>query len=123
MDTMGRIFETKKVIMKWFKRWFARKVTEAIAYDQDDHFDQVPTPKMSSRRGLLSTVSRSHDIDSEDGLNITVRSAIGGRIITFRRYDNRNDTNHYKLYVIHDELDFDKELGKIITLESMCQRA
>jgi hypothetical protein len=112
--------------MKWFKRWFARKVTEAIEYDQDDHFDDmVPTPKMSSRRGLRTNtvVSRSQDIDSEEGLNITVRSAIGGRIVTFRRYDHRHDTSHYKLYVIHDELDFDKELGKIITLESMCQRA
>jgi hypothetical protein len=110
--------------MKWFKRWFARKVAEAIEHDQDDHYDEVPTPKMSSRRGLrTATVSRSHDIDSEEGLNITVRSAIGGRIVTFRRYDHRNDTSTYKLYVIHDELDFDKELGKIITLETMCQRA
>ena len=110
--------------MKWFKRWFARKVTEAIEYDQDDHYEEVPTPKMRSGRGLrTATVSRSQDIDSEEGLNITVRSAIGGRIVTFRRYDHRNDTSHYKLYVIHDELDFDKELGKIITLESMCHRA
>ena len=111
--------------MKWFKRWFARKVTEAIEYDQDDHFDEVPMIKMTSRRCAMknSVVSRSQDIDSEEGLNITVRSAIGGRIVTFRRYNHRNDDTTYKLYVIHDELDFDKELGKIITLESMCQRA
>jgi hypothetical protein len=113
--------------MKWFKRWFSRKVAEAIEYDQDDHFEEdrkYSPAKMSSHRSLrTATVSRSSDIDSEEGLNITVRSAVGGRIITFRRYDHRNDTNTYKLYVIHDELDFDKELGKIITLESMCQRA
>ena len=110
--------------MKWFDKWFARKCREAWEEAQDDHYNEVPTPKMSSRRGLrTATVSRSHDIDSEEGLNITVRSAIGGRIVTFRRYDHRNDTSTYKLYVIHDELDFDKELGKIITLETMCQRA
>lgn len=111
--------------MKWFDKWFARKVTEAIECDQDNHYEDTVPAKMSSRRGLLkhSTASRSQDIDSEEGLNITVRSAIGGRIVTFRRYDHRQDTNTYKLYVIHDELDFDKELGKIITLESMCQRA
>ena len=110
--------------MKWFKRWFARKVTEAIEYDQGDHFEDLPVTKMSSRLGSMkhATVFRSQDIDSEEGLNITVRSAVGGKIITFRRYDHRNDADTYKLYVIHDELDFDKELGKIITLESMCQR-
>ena len=63
-------------------------------------------------------VSRS-DIDSEDGLSITVRKAIGGKIVSFRHYDNKQDRTNYKLYVVSDDLDFDKELGKMITMESM----
>lgn len=59
------------------------------------------------------------DIDSDEGLNITVRKAIGGKIVTFRHYDRKTDRNQYKNYVIPDDLDFERELGKMITLESM----
>jgi len=63
----------------------------------------------------------SDDVDGEDGLNITVRRAIGGKIVTFRHYDHKTDRNSHKLYIIPDELDFERELGKMITLESMRQ--
>lgn len=66
-------------------------------------------------RGLASTA----DVDSDEGLNITVRSAIGGRIVSFRHYDRQKDRNYWKTYIIPDELDFERELGKMITLESM----
>jgi len=61
----------------------------------------------------------SEDIESEQGLNITVRNALGGKIITFRHYDNKTDRHNIKLYVIPDDMDFDTELCKMITMESM----
>jgi len=48
-----------------------------------------------------------------------VRKAIGGKIITFRHYDHKTDRHSNKLYIVPDELDFERELGKMITLESM----
>jgi hypothetical protein len=48
-----------------------------------------------------------------------VRKAIGGKIITFRHYDAKTDRSSNKLYIVPDELDFERELGKMITLESM----
>ena len=73
-----------------------------------------------SSRGLAKAQLRaSDDIDSEQGLNITVRNAMGGKIVTFRQYDHKTDRHTHRLYVIHDELDFERELGKMITLESM----
>lgn len=67
----------------------------------------------------VSKVARGSDIDGDEGLNITVRNAMGGKIVSFRHYDHKTDRNTHRLYVIHDELDFEKELGKLITLESM----
>ena len=64
-------------------------------------------------------IRASDDVDGENGLNITVRRAIGGKIVTFRHYDHKTDRNNHKLYIIPDELDFERELGKMITLESM----
>ena len=99
--------------MKWLKRLISQWSAEGRELWEEDS----PVPKTKSNRRRLTI--RSNDIDSEDGLNITVRKAIGGKIITFRTYDQKTDRHNYRLYVIPDDLDFDKELGKMITLESI----
>jgi hypothetical protein len=111
MDTMGRIFETKEISMKWLKRliWqWNLEGRELLEYSN--------SKPVSSR---LAIRSGGGDIDSDEGLNITVRKAIGGKIVSFRNYDNKQDRTSYKLYVVSDDVDFDKELGKMITMESM----
>ena len=65
------------------------------------------------------TVSSSADHDWHDGLNIRIHSAHGGKIVTFNRYDRKSDRDNKNVYVIPDEQDFERELGKLITLESM----
>jgi hypothetical protein len=79
--------------------------------------DCMPTTSRGNKASRL--IRASEDVDSEQGLNITVRNAMGGKIITFRTYDHKTDRHNHRLYVIHDELDFERELGKMITLESM----
>ena len=66
-----------------------------------------------------ATVSRADDSDWGDGLNIKVHSAHGGRIVTFHRYDRKSDRANNNVYVIPDDQDFERELGKLITLEAM----
>ena len=65
-----------------------------------------------------STISVSEP-DDDEGLNIHVRSAIGGRIVRFRHYDSRADRNYHKVYIVPEDQDFERELGRMITLESM----
>jgi len=110
MDTMGTIFKTKEVSMNWLKRWLARAVVEG--HEDSDRQDCVYAT-------AVSKLSAGRDVDSDDGLNITVRKAIGGRIVTFRHYDVKTDRHNHRLYVIPEELDFERELCKMITLESM----
>ena len=64
-------------------------------------------------------IRASEDIDSDQGLNITVRNALGGKIITFRQYDHKTDRHTHRLYVIPEDMDFNAELCKMITMESM----
>jgi hypothetical protein len=78
--------------------------------------DAPPELHWNSSRAVLKS---SSDLDSEDGLNITVRSAIGGRIVTFRHYDRKTDRTNYRLYIVPEDQDFERELGKMITMESM----
>ena len=92
--------------MKWLKRKIRRWL---------DNHDEDAIVSNSS----IAKLRRSNDLDSDDGINMTVRYAIGGRIVSFRTYESKTDRHNYKLYVIPDDQDFERELGKIITLESM----
>ena len=97
--------------MKWLKRliWRWNQEGREIA--------EYNSTVVHAKQSKLTI--RGNDIDSDEGLNITVRKAIGGKIVSFRHYDHKTDRSNYKIYVVSDDLDFDKELGKMITLESM----
>jgi hypothetical protein len=91
-------------------KWLKRKIRSWL-----DNYDQGTSVPNSS----INKLRRSNDLDSDEGINMTVRYAIGGRIVSFRTYESKTDRHNYKLYVIPDDQDFERELGKIITLESM----
>lgn len=63
--------------------------------------------------------SRDSDYEDEGALNITVKAAIGGRIVQFRHHDRVKDRNTYRTYIITDAEPFETSLGKIITMETM----
>ena len=94
--------------MKRFWRYVWRKMRD-IGNEPDEC---VPTTK-------AARLVASSDIDSDEGITITVRQAIGGRIVSFRHYDRQRDRVYYKNYVVPEDLDFERELGKMITMESM----
>lgn len=93
--------------MKWFYKWFGNKITQA------------------RHEGALAKsvepVALSSRFDQDGGLNIRIHKAIGGKIICFNRYDQKLDRHNNTTYILTDEQDFERELGKIITLESMKQ--
>ena len=108
--------------MKWFDKWFANKCKQSLGLEQDTLEEDGYHPMTSSKPRRNTILSRRVDdsIDLPDGgLNIQVKSAIGGKIIVFRNYDERNDRNTYTTYIINDGENFEQSLGKIITLESM----
>ena len=94
--------------MKWFNKWFAKKCRQA--WDEEHTIAQDKPARW---------VAAGTDIETDEGLNIVVRPAIGGRIVSFRHYDRQKDRSYYKTYIIPEDLDFERELGKMITLESM----
>ena len=100
--------------MNWLKKMVAKWVKE--------DYENITSTEASALIKPRRTISMGSDsIDGHAGLNITVMSAIGGKIVTFRHYDRRKDDTNYRHYVIPDELDFERELGKMITMESIRQ--
>ena len=100
--------------MKWFDKWFARKWR--WAWENRDEIELV----------TVSASAKSHSVELEetgweDGLRISIKKMIGGSVVSFRTYDRRTDRSESRHYIITDEQDFNTELGKIITMESMRQ--
>lgn len=106
---MGTVFEKSKgTRMKFIWRYVWNKLRD-IGNEPD-------TAEISRLKG---TVRARDDFESEEGLNMQLHKAIGGRIVSFNHYDRKSDRSYRKVYIINDEQDFEKELSKIITLESM----
>jgi hypothetical protein len=93
--------------MKWFWRYVWHKMKQIGNEPEQD----IPA--------TISSVRRRDDFESDNGLNMQVFKAIGGRIVSFNHYDRKTDRSNKTVYIITDEQDFERELGKIITLESM----
>mgnify|MGYP003332775460 CR=1 FL=1 len=96
--------------MKWFDNWFYNKCKWAWSQRNRENEVDVPQPI----RG--ATVDR-HNI--HDGMSFHLKTVIGGRLVTINDLDHKTDRTEYRTYVITDDQDFDVELCKIITMESM----
>lgn len=48
-----------------------------------------------------------------------VKRVNGGSVVSFFRYDHKTDRNDNRHYIITEDADFNNELAKLITLESM----
>ena len=56
---------------------------------------------------------------SGEGMRFQLYRASGGYVVETRRYDQKNDRNHYNLYIIKEDEDVGHAMGKIITMESL----
>jgi hypothetical protein len=106
--------------MKWFDQWFVRKSRWAW---QNKHFND-PDGVYSGE--AIASSNRVRDIEEDphelnDGLRINLKKVIGGSLVTFKQYNRKLDRNENKTYIITSEQDFNVELAKIITMESLRQ--
>jgi len=105
-------------MMRWFDQWFVRKCR--WAWENKDVVEQDITEEQATRRLGMQLVAAEEN-SWGDGLRINVRKVIGGSVISFRTYDRIKDRSDERHYIITDEQDFNSELGKMITMESMRQ--
>jgi hypothetical protein len=108
---MGTVFETKENSMNWLKRIVVKWVREDWEEAGNATNEVMPMTKASR------SIAREHDW--HENLSLSITTANGGKIVSFRRYDHKTDRHDNKIYVVPDDHDFNAELGKLITLESM----
>ena len=103
--------------MKFFDRWFKKKVTQALCEEKvrEPDSNYYNSPLISSSSG------KAMSIDSNKAIRFTVSKAQGGVVIETSFYDRVKDRSNQGLYVIRDDQDLGKEIGKIITMETLKQ--
>jgi hypothetical protein len=110
--------------MQWFDRFLYRKLRDMWDNKHKyNHYLEEDSIKVPRGLGMNAVAMVDESASWEDGLRINVKKVIGGFIVSFRQYDRKTDRSNDRHYIITDEQDFNKELGNMITLESMKQSA
>jgi len=97
--------------MKWFK-----KLVASWAH-QGNNYAEVENMKTS--RGLVAARDSEALCNDDPILNFKVYSAVGGKVVEFRRYDRNKDRNDTTTYIITNDQDFGERISKIATMEKL----
>lgn len=88
--------------MKWLKSKLRNWIFEQ---------DSVAVEKTSR---LVST----RDIDHH-GMNFTIMNAVGGYVMQYTQYDEKNDRHDRRLHIITSDQDLGQSIAHIITYEML----
>lgn len=97
--------------MNWFKKLVVKWVRE--------DWETVRQSKENYPSLAISSSKDSDSLDSDPVLNFKVYSAVGGRIVEFRKYDRSRDRGEVQTYIITNDQDFGERIAKIATMESL----
>jgi hypothetical protein len=112
----------KKKVKKpgFLSRWLMKKLTEGAEFEKRQSQERESAISVNRLSKSLAISSGPASIDQpERALHFTVYVANGGRVVETRRYDKKTDRSSNGLYVITNDVDFGKEIDKIITMEAL----
>ena len=87
--------------------WIKRKLRSWI-------FEEDATETKASR--LISI--RDREIEG-NGMNFTIMNAVGGYVMQYSQYDEKNDRNDRRLHIITSDQDLGQSIAHIITYEML----
>ena len=105
--------------MKFIDNWLYTKVRDMWdnRHKYESNYINLKEAKMGTISiGGLQAVEKG-PVEGEDTIRFELSSAIGGKILTVRRYDRKRDTHEQKTYVIPTTESLGERIAKIINLE------
>lgn len=103
--------------MKLFDRWLYGKVRDM--WDNRNKYEAA-TDYQEAKAIRMNTLSAGIErgrAEGEDRISFELTSAVGGKILNVRRYDQRKDYNDTQTYVIPSGEDVGARVAKIVNLE------
>lgn len=113
--------------MKWFDRWFYKQTKKA--WENKDRYEDEFAVQMKERAvakmaglqiGQTAMVERGR-AEGENRITFELSSAVGGKILNVRHYDERKDRHDHQTYVIPNGEDVGERVAKIVNLEMFKQ--
>jgi len=107
--------------MKWLDKWLYLKVRDM--WDNRHRYEQYESTntgwlRENTKMAIGSQIAiEKGRAEGEDRISFELTSAVGGRILNVRRYDNRKDQHDTQTYVIPSGEDVGSRVAKIINLE------
>jgi hypothetical protein len=103
--------------MKWFDRWFVKKVKQAWNQDSDQKVEYDSNLKYNTIHAISANPTRK--MDREPTLNFRLHHAENGWIVEVTNFDSRTDRHNTRMHLIGDDQEFDQAICQIITLEAL----
>ena len=95
-------------------------VRKIVRWANSDDSIGIDSMKSAAVRSVGNSIGNSIG-DRSNGLNLTIYSAIGGRVVQTHSYNPLTDRSKSELYIVHDNEDLGEELGQILTRISLTQ--
>jgi hypothetical protein len=104
--------------MKWFNMWLYGKVRDML--DNKHKYEEQAKDREYIKMGTMgigpAMVERGR-AEGEHRITFELSTAVGGKILNVRRYDERKDSHNTQTYVIPNGEDVGERVAKIINLE------
>ena len=104
--------------MNWFDKWLYKKTRDM--WDNRDKYEQDSSNKWLQDKHKMAIgqamVERGR-AEGEGRITFELSTAVGGKILNIRHYDDRKDRHDSQTYVIPNGEDVGERVAKIINLE------
>jgi len=99
-----------------FDRWLYRKMRDM--WDNSHKYEKKGWLEETSKMAIGQAVlAERGSVEGQERITFELTSAVGGRILNVRRYDERNDRHENQTYVIPSGEDVGSRVAKILNLE------
>lgn len=108
--------------MKWFDRWLYKKTRDM--WENKHKYEDESTGiwlKDNQKMAIGQAMVERGRPEGENRISFELSSAVGGKILNVRHYDERKDRHEQQTYVIPNGEDIGERVAKIVNLEMFKQ--
>ena len=104
--------------MNFLDKWLVKRVKAGLENSKEEaqSYNETRSLKMGTMAIGSSMVERGR-AEGEGRITFELSSAVGGKILNVRHYDERKDRHENQTYVIPNGEDIGERVAKIINLE------
>jgi len=104
--------------MKWFDKWLYLKVRDMWDNRHKySHYENRGWLEENTKMAIGSAMVERGRAEGEGRITFELSTAVGGKILNVRHYDERKDRHDSQTYVIPNGEDIGERVAKIVNLE------